>query len=175
MNSPIDMWQSVADAFDQRYQAVTDEQWQTATPCEEWCVRDLVDHAVGVQINFGGSLGSTASEGDDWPTVKAAMEAALATDGVLDGTTEHPAFGEVPKAQVFGIAINDLLIHTWDLARAIGADEELPPDAVAAAYTGLQQLPVEILRSPGRFGAAVDVDDTADQQTQLLGFAGRQP
>ena len=32
-----------------------------------------------------------------------------------------------------GIVTNDLLVHTWDLARSIGADETLPPDAVEAS------------------------------------------
>ena len=170
----IKMWNDVAETFQASYDAIGDS-WESQTPCGEWTVRQLVDHAVGVQANFGSSLGAQSSDGDDWPTVKAAMQAALNDPEALTGTTEHPAFGEVPKARIFGIGISDLLLHSWDLARAIGADESLPADAVAASLEGLQQLPPEVIRAEGRFGEAIAVADDADLQTQLLGFSGRQP
>ena len=168
------MWQDVAEAFQERYDAIGDN-WEAQTPCAEWNVRQLVDHAVGVQVNFGGSVGLEASEGADWPTVKAGMMATLADPENLAGTTNHPAFGEVPKARVLGIGISDLLIHAWDLGRAVGFEGELPADAVAAAYEGLQQLPPEVIRAPERFSEPIQVSDDADMLTKLIAFSGRQP
>ena len=175
MNGPVERWQMAADAFDQRYKAIAKTQWEAATPCAEWNVHQLVAHAVGVQSSFGAALGSTVAENADWPTARAAMATALAQPGVLDGTVNHPALGEAPKAMLVGIATNDLLIHTWDLARAIGADERLPTELATAAYEGLKQLPAEAIRAPGRFDAAVEVPADADIQTKLLAFAGRKP
>lgn len=173
MSDPVERWQTAAEAFDQRYQAIAKTQWEAATPCSDWNVHQLVAHAVGVQVSFGGALGSNAAEDADWPTAREAMAAAVAQPGALDGTAPHPAFGEAPKAMLLGIATNDLLIHTWDLARAIGADEQLPAELVAVAYEALQQLPVEVIRAPGRFDAAIDVPADANMQTKMLSFAGR--
>jgi len=66
-----------------------------------------------------------------------------------------------------------MLIHTWDLARAIGVDEALPGEEVAACQAFLEQLPHSILRESGRYVDAVQVSDDADPQTKLLAFAGR--
>jgi len=92
---------------------------------------------------------------------------------VLEGTTDMGPMGEVPKTVPFGIAASDLLVHTWDLARAIGADETLPADAVSAAYAGLQRFPEPMMRAPERFGPAIECADDADEQTKMLSFAGR--
>jgi uncharacterized protein (TIGR03086 family) len=77
-----------------------------------------------------------------------------------------------PRVQWLTIATNDMLIHTWDLARSIGADETLPAHAVTGCQAFLEQLPHSILRESGRYDDAIEVEDT-DAQTKLLAFAGR--
>jgi uncharacterized protein (TIGR03086 family) len=70
----------------------------------------------------------------------------------------------------------DVLIHTWDLARATGLDERLDPDEVHRLWEGMQTLPPEVddaMRSSGQFGPRVAVADDADEQTLLLAFNGR--
>jgi uncharacterized protein (TIGR03086 family) len=175
MTGPIDVWTLAADNFDRHYEAITDDQWGASTPCNEWTVRELVDHAVDVQTRLGAALGGTAGEGSDWSTVHAAMKAALSAADALDGNINHPAMGEMPKHQVLGIAASDLLLHSWDLARAIGADGALPAAAVEAVALGLQRMPAEFMRSPGRFGPEIEVGDDAGPQDRLLAFSGRQP
>lgn len=170
----IELWKQTSEAFDQRYQALTPEQMAAASPCEGWTVKDVVDHAAGVQLGFaGGMVGAEIPEGADWPTVKSALDEAVAVEGCLDGMTNHPAFGEVPKAMLFGIATSDLLIHTWDLARGAGLDETLPAAPVTASYMGLQKMG-DGVRSHGMFGPEVPCADDADEQTKLLSYAGRQ-
>lgn len=170
----IDLWRQTAEAWDQRFQAIG-EQWEAGTPCAEWSVKDLVDHAVGVQRGIAtGMLGAELADDADWPAVNAAINAALEDPSVLDGEVPQGPFGPMPKSMMLGIGTSDLLVHTWDLARAVGADETLPPAPVEAAYMGLQRMPEEALRQPGRFDAAIEVADGADTQAKLLGFAGRQ-
>lgn len=153
---------------------MNDDQLAADTPCEGWCVQDLVDHAVSTQINFaGGLVGADIPEGADWPAARDAIRSALGNEGVLEGMTEMPGMGQVPKMVPFGIAASDLLIHTWDLARAIGADETLPAEAVAATHAGLQRFPEQAMRSSGMFSGAVESAADADAQTQMLNFAGR--
>ena len=175
MSGPIEIWKQAADNFSRHHAAVTDEQWNASTPCNEWTVRELVDHAVGVQTMMGGALGSGAGEGSDWETVKAGMAAALDAPDSLEGTIDHPAMGEMPKHQVLGIAGSDLLLHSWDLARAISGDETLPAEAVDAVLMGLQRMPAEFTRSPGRFGDEVEVGEDASAQDRLIAFSGRRP
>lgn len=170
----IDIWNSSADAFSARYDAMTADQGSAASPCEGWTAQDVIDHAVGVQAGFlGPMLGAEIPEGADWPTVRDAVRAALQNDGALEGTTDMGPMGTVPKTVPFGIAASDLLVHAWDLARSIGADETLPEDAVAAAYAGLQRFPEQMMRAPERFGPAIECADDADMQTKMLCFAGR--
>jgi uncharacterized protein (TIGR03086 family) len=171
----VDLWRQAAEAFDQRYQAVGEGQWESATPCAEWSVKDLVGHAAGVQQRVGGGLlGLELDEGTEWPVIRQAIDSALEDESALEGMSEGGPFGPMPRSMMLGVATSDLLLHTWDLARAIGADERLPAEVVTAAYVGLQKMPEEALRSSGRFAAAIDCAPDADEQTRLLSFAGRQ-
>ena len=69
---------------------------------------------------------------------------------------------------------NDILVHIWDLARATGLDETLDPDEVHRLYVGMEPMD-EALRQSGHFGPRVEVPETADEQTKLIAFTGRQP
>ena len=66
----------------------------------------------------------------------------------------------------------DVLVHTWDLARAAGLDERLDPDEVHRAFQAA--LPMDaMLRSPGVCGPRIDPPAGADEQTRFLAFLGR--
>jgi len=174
MGDAVARWQQTADAFDRRFGAIAGSQWSASTPCTEWTVRDLVDHATAVQARFGGLIGLAVTEAADWPAVRHAMEVLLADRAVLDGHVAVPGLGDMAKEQVLDICAFDLLLHTWDLARAIGADEQLPPQLVDDCHAWLRQLPPEILRSPGRYAPETVAGDDADEQARMLAFAGRQ-
>ena len=131
----------------------------------------MVDHAMGSQVNGGGVIGASISPESDWTAIQAGMSAAFQDPSNLEGMAEQ--WG-MPKQAVAGIVTGDLLVHSWDLARSIGADESLPEEAVVATLTGIQRMPAEFLRSPNMFGSAIDVGDDATNQEKLLGFLGRQ-
>lgn len=175
MNGPAEIWVQTADTFEAHLAAVTDDQWAAPSPCTEWTVRELVDHAVGAQRQLGGLFGAAVDEGADWTAVRAAVQAAISDPTNLEGNAPPQVFGGMPKHQVLGIAVGDLLLHAWDLARAIGADETLPAEAVQAVAMGFQRMPEPMLRSGGMFGPAIEVADDASEQDKLLAFTGRQP
>jgi hypothetical protein len=80
----------------------------------------------------------------------------------------------MPAEQLIGRMISsDVLIHTWDLARAVGGDERLDADAVTGTYSGLKPMDA-MIRMPGVFGPKVTPPEGADEQTELLCFLGRQ-
>lgn len=183
MSDILERWQKLTEAFGQRLDAVRDDQWDSATPCAEFTVRQLVEHAIDVQRMVPKGLGASGAidtpNGDDlkatWKAVRGAALEACSAEGALEQDIDSPLGGKMPAGQFFGgPACGDILIHTWDLARAIGADEKLDEEGCQATLGFLQAAPAEFLRQPGRFDAAIEPPAGADIQTQLLCFAGRQ-
>ena len=82
----IALWTSAAEAFDIRHQLITAEDQHSPTPCDEFDVAALVNHATGAQVGLGQIFGSKAQEGASWAEARDAMAAALATPGSIDGT-----------------------------------------------------------------------------------------
>lgn len=175
MDGPAAIWQQAADCFEAKLAAVGEDQWDAPTGCDDWTVRQLVDHTLFWQANLASVLGAQVSAEDGWDTIKSAIAGALADPSSLEGTIDGGPMNGMPKHQGMGLGTADALLHSWDLARAIGADDSLPAEAVEAVQMGLERVPEKMLRSPGMFGPAVEVADDADAQTKLIGFTGRQP
>ena len=70
--------------------------------------------------------------------------------------------------------LGDVVVHTWDLARAAGLDETLDADEVHSLLVGMEPLD-EMLRASGQYGPRVEVPADADEQTRMIAFTGRQP
>jgi hypothetical protein len=66
----------------------------------------------------------------------------------------------------------DVLVHTWDLARTVGADERLDEESVRMAYEALKPMDA-VIRRPNVFAAKIDPPPGADTQTEFLYFLGR--
>jgi uncharacterized protein (TIGR03086 family) len=178
MTGPIEIWRVVAEKWTEVYDGVGDEHWELATPCDEWTVRALIDHNLQWQATGGGLLGAATGPGDDWPTIRDAYAAHLADPSNLEGAV--PEFAGIPKPDLAAFMIGDLLIHSWDLARSIGADETLPPAAVEATMAGLHHAPPELLRGRNplgqpMMGPPVEVSQDASLQDQMIAFTGRMP
>jgi uncharacterized protein (TIGR03086 family) len=83
--------------------------------------------------------------------------------------------GEVPLGRAIDqFYTADVFMHTWDLARATGQDDQLDPQFCAELLAGMQPIE-DMIRSSGQYGARVPVPDDADAQTAMLGFIGRDP
>lgn len=173
-----------------RLESVSAQQWDLPTPCEGWLVRDLVIHmAVGAtmsaQILGGKQWTREAVVQAVWsaPDLKAEWEwrtieerAGFVAPGALGRTVSHPVMGDIPCSQFLGMRVGDALLHAWDLARAIGADEQLDPQLVAEVWTGMAPMAGFIGRS-GFFGSGPSggVGEDAPLQTRLLDLSGRRP
>jgi uncharacterized protein (TIGR03086 family) len=84
-------------------------------------------------------------------------------------------------AHVDAVASADLVIHAWDLARALGLDYSIDADELENQWQGAQQIP-DIMRQPGAFGPGivvfgpiVEVPADAPLQDRTLGLLGRDP
>ena len=178
-------FRQASDGFVERAQQINGEHWLAATPCVEWNVRTLVNHIAGeylwVPVMLAGKTVADVGERLDGDllgnepvqTLMNAQRAALAAveaDNALDMTV-HLSFGDVPAADYVMQMIIDSTIHSWDLARAIGADEVLDPELVELVYVELQKS-AEDWRSGGAFGPKRDaVDDST--QARLIALTGR--
>jgi uncharacterized protein (TIGR03086 family) len=174
----VDRYEQAAAGFTDRLDAVADDQWTNPTPCTDWNVRQLVDHVITIQRHIPEGLGATV-DGDSadpramWRAVRVAAVEALHQPGVMQRTMPGRG-GEVPVETALLPRLSDLILHTWDLARATGGDDRVDVDAAAVVLEFLEPND-EILRSSGTFGPKVDPPPGADAAVELLCFSGRRP
>jgi len=100
--------------------------------------------------------------------VTAALEDPAQAARTISGMFGEQSF----ESLVSRLLCADTLIHSWDLARATGQDEDLDPVAVQQAMEFLGPID-EAIRRPGGFGPKIEPPPEADPQTKLLNFAGR--
>jgi uncharacterized protein (TIGR03086 family) len=180
------LFRRAAEGFGRHVHAVADTQWHDPTPCDDWDVRTLVNHVTVEQLWVpplaGGS--SVADVGDRldgdqlgnapiaaWDAALEASLRAFEAPGALDGTVMLSS-GERPMAEYCWEMTTDALIHSWDLARGIGADEALDPELAELVHE--RTLPIaEQLQESGMFKPPVPVPDDAPLQTRLLALFGR--
>ena len=92
-----------------------------------------------------------------------------------DAWTGMTAAGGVDlPGEVAGIvALDELVIHGWDLAKATGQPGEYDGPGLEAVYALVEQFRTAGVE--GIFGPPVDIADDAPLHDRLLGLAGRDP
>lgn len=169
---------------------IRDDQWTDATPCDEWNVRQLLNHLVAGNRLFARSVRGEAAPPDlaSWATSdmlgddaadayrKAATELveAFARPGALEQTVAVP-IGEIPGMVALNLRIVEALVHGWDLATATGQaaphhDEALAEQALAFTEAALSDIPPD--RRP--FGPPQPVEDGAPALDRLAARLGRE-
>lgn len=185
--SLLDRHGEALDLFADRVHAIRPDQWDAPTPCTDWTVRDLVNHLTTEQlwvpslVRDGATVESVGDsfEGDmlgpdpvaSWDTASAAAREAFGEPGALDRTV-HLSSGESSAVHYCGQMTMDLVVHAWDLSRAIGADEKLPADLVDFSRREVEPYAAELAKT-GLFDRAVKSPPGADEQTRLLNLLGR--
>ena len=187
---PFEILATSRAEFERRLRMVADGQWELPTPCEGWDVRRLVTHVVagdalsvvllhgamreeGIAV-LGGDRVGDGEPLDAFLRSAAASEAAFREDGAFERTVHHPG-GDFDGFTLFGFRVTDYLVHGWDLARAIGADEALDADVVALVHDGMQQLGSSMYDTGFFRAPSGSADDGADLQDEMLRLAGRRP
>ena len=183
MSEISERYRNVARQFTQRVTGVPDDAWDNPAPCEGWVARDVVGHLVDwLPAFFFGTwdieLPPGPSVDEDpvaaWAVVNGAIQVSL-DDPTIAERERDTRMGRSTFAQTIDqICTGDILIHTWDLARATGLDETLDAGEVHRFVEGMEPLD-EILRRSGQYGPRVEVPDDADEQTRLIAFVGRRP
>lgn len=171
--------------------AVGDDQLTAPTPCEDYAVGDLLDHIGGLAVAFTGAARRQPVPGSEdggtgdasrlepgWRDRIAADLADLAEawrdpaayDGIASaGGVEMP--GDVAAA----VALNEVVVHGWDLATALG-QPYAPAERDVAACLGFARpfsTPEAAAERGDAFGQVQPVPAGADPLTELLALLGR--
>ncbi len=176
---------------------VTEEQLAGPTPCPGYPVAALLDHITGFSLAFtwaarkttateGGSgesgpgLASAEHLDPDWRTLLPRRLGELAEawrePTAWQGMTEAGGM-RMPAELIGAVALDELVLHGWDLARATGQPFTCDPVSTAAvlAFTSASAQPERAASRDGLFGPVIDVPEDAPTFDRALGFAGRDP
>jgi uncharacterized protein (TIGR03086 family) len=148
-----------------------------ATPCDEWTVRDLLNHMLETQQFFVSTARKedgqppspnppellSDSPVDDFEHARSEVLSAFSEDGVIARTGPS-----------LGIAFSDQLLHGWDVAKATGQDATMPDGLAEAAYEIIHGRFTDEQRK-GVFGPEIAVPASASAQDRLLAYTGRNP
>ena len=176
---------------------VTEEQLAGPTPCPGYPVAALLDHITGFSLAFTwAARKTTATEGGsgesgpglanaehldpDWRTLLPRRLGELAEawrePTAWQGMTEAGGM-RMPAELIGAVALDELVLHGWDLARATGQPFTCDPVSTAAvlAFTSASAQPERAASRGGLFGPVIDVPEDAPTFDRALGFAGRDP
>ena len=169
--------------------AVTDEQLTLPTPCPDALVGDLIDH-LGV---FAGRFTAAARKEIDGPlappptpsgaNLEVGWRERLARDLVAladawhvpqawEGSTWAGSL-EMPGEVAGLVALDELVVHGWDIAVATG--QEYAPTAPEVDGAMAFVTSFEAPRDGRLFGPVVAVPGEASVLDHLLGLTGRDP
>lgn len=169
---------------------VTDDQLRAPTPCERMRLDELVAHVGGLALAFAaaarkdfGPLTDTPPEvgahplDDDWRTSYPArlteLARAFGDPSAWEGMTRAGAV-DFPGEVAGIVALTEVVVHGWDVARASGQPYGIDADTAAAMLPHVTQIaaadPVE-----GLFEPAVPVADDAPVLDRIVALIGRDP
>ena len=164
--------------------------WQRPTPCSEWTVTQVLQHAALDQGAWAAVISGTQPSGENpfAPSGQLGAEPLAYAEAALESSA--PAWaavsadgGEVPTplpqgpmapADAAGAAALDAAIHAWDIAVATGQGSPLTPE-LARALTPVAKSIAEPLRQYGAYAPALEPADDAGDAAALLCYLGRSP
>ncbi|SEL39275.1 TIGR03086 family protein [Blastococcus sp. DSM 46786] len=180
MTSTAASFQAAERPFTALLDAVPPAGWARPSPCEGWTAADVVGHVVGTQRDFltthGVDLGEAPDVAADPATAwrehakrvaEAVSDEAVAArefDGHFGPTTVGAAFVQ--------FYVWDLVVHRWDVARAVGTDPALTDEELGRIEAGADAFG-PALHMDGICRPALDVPGDADRATRVLARLGR--
>jgi uncharacterized protein (TIGR03086 family) len=148
-----------------------------STPCEGWTVSDVVDHVVDSQRDFLARHTDLGPRPDGdlaarWAAHVAAVE-ALPEDlwpREFDGYFGRTTVGAT-LVRFYGF---DMVVHRWDVARALGRDERFTDAELDLLETSIAGFG-DAMYTEGVCKPAVSLPDGASRQDRVLALTGRDP
>ncbi|MBM0226763.1 MULTISPECIES: TIGR03086 family metal-binding protein [Micromonospora] len=162
---------------------ISDDQLSRPTPCPDYLVRDLLNHLYDVVVNFQAlarrrevdwsAKTDHLTEGwrDRFAAETARLVEAWADPASLEGVS--PGMG-LPQETVGAMALTDLTVHAWDLARATGQRLDVEPEVLAELH-GFMDRMGDTGQQMGAFAAPHPTTPDATDLDRLLSRTGRNP
>lgn len=157
------------------------------TPCSDYDVRSLINHFAGTtnwlelagrrlppdaDDPFGANNDVTTG---DWQTLLTARIRAVATAWDEPSAWEGSIEGSpLPASMIGSMALTELLMHGWDLAKATGQRVDYGDEAAREVHRFAVET-AEMGRQIGAYGAEVPVSAQAPDFDRALGLTGRDP
>jgi uncharacterized protein (TIGR03086 family) len=173
--------------------AVRADQLGAPTPCPAYQVGDLLDHIGGLAMAFTGAATKSAGVatgpgpsvdarrlGPDWqtriPRDLAGLADAWRDPAAWTGMTRAGGV-DLPGSVAGLVALDELVLHGWDVARATGQPYDVDPALLAAVHGFLADFarPEQAAMRANIFGPVVVVPDDAPLLDRVLGLGGRDP
>jgi uncharacterized protein (TIGR03086 family) len=189
---PGTTWNVMTESLDLLQTAATmigDTNDKAPTPCADWTVTQVLQHAAGDQLAWSAALGvgSGPAENPFAPSGHLDGSAAdLLTPALAVARTawagighDQPAVptplpqGELPAEVAAAACALDAAVHAWDIAAALGQPGFLP-DELAAHLLPARTI-IEPLRQYGAYAAALAPQPGDGQSAELLRYLGRDP
>jgi uncharacterized protein (TIGR03086 family) len=160
--------------------------WERRSPCDAWDARGVLEHVIGFHdMLLLRPLGLKPDRPRDDPQIRwqltyEALEKAFEPcRGLFERVVDVPRLHDNPATRLDASAVmpnltRDVLVHTWDLARAVGVDDRLDAGWCEHFYAALPSDP-RALSVSGMFDAPFAVSDHTDVQSKLLARLGRNP
>lgn len=172
-------------------EGVDDARLADATPCPQYAVRHMLGHLLGLAVAFRDAgrkeLGGTTDTspeaalpdiGPGWreelPRVLDELAAAWRDPAAWTGMTRAGGV-DLPGGIAGAVAVDELVIHGWDLARATGQAYTPDPAALESSHAFLLAAAEEGDRGDGIFGPVVPVPAGAPLLDRTIGLSGRDP
>lgn len=189
---PATTWNIMTESLDllrAAAAAVTDAGLMAPTPCAQWTVAQVLQHAAGDQLAWAMALGvgTGPAENPFAPSgfieagIDDLVEPALATartawSGVRSDDDAVPTplpVGPLPAWTAAGACALDAAVHAWDIAAALGRPGFLP-SSLAEQILPAARAVVEPLRAFA-YAPALSPQPDDDATAQLLRYLGRDP
>lgn len=171
---------------------VSDDELSKPTPCPAYSLGDLIDHVGGFALAFTGAAkksreyseqtpsGDVSRLGEDWrvriPRDLAALARAWREPDAWTGMTRIAGM-DAPAAMVGSTVADEVAVHGWDVARALGQAYDCEPEVLEAARAFLMRFasPDAPAGPDVAFGPSRQVPDDAPLLDRVVALAGRDP
>jgi uncharacterized protein (TIGR03086 family) len=160
-------------------QRIGDDQWALPTPCSRWNVRALLEHMTLENRGFAASFDPDLRA--DYARSADLVVTAFGAGGVLDREFWLPRIDDrvtFAARRAISFHLLDYVVHTWDVAAALGQPVTFTDDLVAAALDIAHR---EVPDGPRRhlpeasFAPPLPTPERASDFDRLLAVLGRSP
>ncbi len=176
MKAPVDHHRRACAGFGEVVAQVGDR-WGRPSPCAEWDARGVLEHVIGFHdVLLLRPLSAKPQRPKHDPVARwQVTEAAIS--GVIGGRQDHvvevPGHRAIDLVHLLPMLTTDVLVHTWDLARAADVPIDLDTELCQLSLAVAGDSPA--IAASGLYDPPVDVPADANVQARLVAWLGRDP